>query len=111
MAVSPRRQQLAEFRKHNCSKRFYEQQAKSNAASIGTSRRHQRLTHCKYSNLTHLPQQLRQEILQIVANHDPKLALDFLRASRPASSEQRSYAQPAFEAQLEMRLAEQLAAK
>ncbi|MEK6406738.1 MAG: hypothetical protein AABN34_07230 [Acidobacteriota bacterium] len=65
----------------------------------------------EYPNLTDLPQQLRQEILQVVANHDPKLALDFLRASRPASSEQRSYAQPAFEAQLQMRLAEHLAAK
>jgi hypothetical protein len=63
-----------------------------------------------YSNLTHLPPQLRQEILQVVANHDPKLALDFLRASQPGSSERQSYAQPDFEAQLEMRLATQLAA-
>jgi hypothetical protein len=64
-----------------------------------------------YSNLTHLPAQLRQEVLQVAANHDPKLALDFLRASRPTSSEQQSYAQPDFEAQLELRLAMQLAAK
>jgi len=64
-----------------------------------------------YANLTHLPQQLRQEILQVAANHDPKLALDFLRASRSASSEQQSYGQPNFETQLEMRLAYQLAAR
>ena len=62
------------------------------------------------SNLALLPQQVRQEILQFAASHDPKLALDFLRASRPAN-EQRSFAQPAFEAQLEMRLAVQIAAK
>ena len=65
----------------------------------------------EYSNLAHLPQQLRQEILQVAANHDPRLALDFLRASRPSSSEQMAYSPPAFEAQLEMRLAVQLAAK
>jgi hypothetical protein len=63
------------------------------------------------ANLAHLPQQLRQEILQVAANHDPKLALNFLRASRPASPQQGAYAQPALEAQLEMRLAVQLAAK
>jgi hypothetical protein len=64
-----------------------------------------------YLNLAQLPQQLRQEILQVAANHDPKLALDFLRASRPASPEQMTYGPPTFEAQLEMRLAVQLAAK
>lgn len=62
------------------------------------------------SNLAQLPQQVRQEILQFAATRDPKLALDFLRASRP-TNEQRSFAQPAFEAQLEMRLAVQIAAK
>jgi hypothetical protein len=65
----------------------------------------------EYSNLAHLPQQLRQEILQVAANHDPRLALDFLRASRPSSSEQMAYSPTAFEAQLEMRLAMQLATK
>jgi hypothetical protein len=65
----------------------------------------------EYLNLAQLPQQLRQEILQVAANHDPKLALNFLRASRPASPEQMAYAPPTFEAQLEMRLAAQLAAK
>jgi hypothetical protein len=65
----------------------------------------------EYINLAQLPQQLRQEILQVAANHDAKLALDFLRASRPASTEARSYGQPSFEAQLEMRLAAQIADK
>lgn len=65
----------------------------------------------EYSDLAQLPQQLRQEILQVAANHDPKLALDILRASRPASPEQMTYGPPTFEAQLEMRLAVQLAAK
>lgn len=65
----------------------------------------------EYLNLAQLPQQLRQEILQVAANHDAKLALDFLRASRPASTEARSYGQPSFEAQLEMRLAVQIADK
>lgn len=63
------------------------------------------------SNLAQLSQQLRQEILQVAAEHDPKLALEFLRASRPASTEQRYYGQPNFEAQLEMRMAGQIAAK
>ncbi len=65
----------------------------------------------EYFNLAQLSQQLRQEILQVAANHDPKLALDFLRASRPTSNEQLSYGQPNFEAQLEMRMAGQIAAK
>ena len=49
----------------------------------------------------------RQEILQIVVNHDPKLALDFLRATRRPSQNRQTYP----EAQLEMRLAIQIAAK
>lgn len=56
-----------------------------------------------------LPQQLRQEILQVAINHDLRLAVDFLRASRPADP---GYGAPrTFEAQLEMRLAVQLAVK
>lgn len=51
--------------------------------------------------------QLRQEMLQVATKHDPGLALDFLRATRPASSA----IQPGFEAQLEMRLAVESAAK
>jgi hypothetical protein len=60
----------------------------------------------EYIRLGELPQQLRQEILQIVVNHDPRLALDFLRATRPSQNRQ-TYP----EAQLEMRLAIQIAAK
>jgi len=51
--------------------------------------------------------QLRQEMLQVATKHDPGLALEFLRATRPASSA----SQPGFEAQLEMRLAVESAAK
>lgn len=57
-----------------------------------------------------LPQQLRQEILQVAGNHDAGLALDFLRATRPASQRQQTYWQPNYESQLEMRLAVQIAA-
>jgi hypothetical protein len=35
-----------------------------------------------YLSLTELPGQLRQEMVQMVANHDPKLAVEFLRATR-----------------------------
>jgi hypothetical protein len=51
--------------------------------------------------------QLRQEMLQVATKHDPGLALEFLRATRPASSA----SQLGFEAQLEMRLAVESAAK
>jgi hypothetical protein len=65
----------------------------------------------EYINLAQLPQELRQEILQVAASHDARLALDLLRASRPSSPEQQSYAQLNLEAQLEMRLAMQIADK
>jgi hypothetical protein len=65
----------------------------------------------EYTNLAHLPQQLRQEMLQVAGIHDARLALDFLRASRPTSPEQQSYPQLNLEAQLEMRLAMQIADK
>lgn len=61
--------------------------------------------------LPQLPQQLRQEILQVAGNHDPALALEFLRATRPASPRPQPYWQPNYEAQLEMRLAMQVADK
>lgn len=73
-------------------------------AAVGSGER-------EYLSLAHLPQQLRQEMLHVAANHDPKLALDFLRTSRPASTDHMTYAPPILEAQLEMRLAVQLAAK
>ena len=63
-------------------------------------------------NQAHIPAQMRQEMLQIAARHDPKLALDFLRATRSPSSEERSSSgQSAREAQLEMSVAAELAAK
>jgi hypothetical protein len=65
----------------------------------------------EYSNLAHLPSQLRQEMLQVVAKHDARLALDFLHSTRPTSPQQRPYSQPVLEAQLEMRLAGEVAAK
>ena len=65
----------------------------------------------EYVNLAQLPQQLRQEILQVAASHDARLALDLLRASRLSSPYQRSNAQLSLEAQLEMRLAVQIADK
>jgi hypothetical protein len=61
--------------------------------------------------LAQFQQQLRQEILQIAANHDAGLALEFLRATRPASPREQPYWQPNYESQLEMRLATQVAAK
>lgn len=61
--------------------------------------------------LAQLPQQLRQEILQVASNHDAGLALDFLRATRPAIPREQAYWQPNFESQLEMRLANQIAAR
>ncbi len=60
-----------------------------------------------YLNLSQLPQQLRQEILQVAASRDARLALDFLRSTRPTSTSH----QPFSEAQLEMRLALQIAEK
>jgi hypothetical protein len=65
----------------------------------------------EYSNLAHLPSQLRQEILQVIAKHDARLALDFLRSTRPTSPQQRQYSQPNVEAQLELRIAGEVAAK
>ena len=65
----------------------------------------------EYSNLAHLPSQLRQEMLQVVAKHDARLALDFLRSTRPTSPQQRPYSEPNIEAQLEMRIAAEVAAK
>lgn len=54
-----------------------------------------------------MPPQLRQEILQFVAARDARLAIDILRRTRPSSYRW----QPNFEAQLEMRLAVQVAQK
>src|SRR5262245_43118574 len=40
----------------------------------------------EYLNMYELPQQLRQEMAQMVAGHDPRLAVEFLRATRVDSS-------------------------
>jgi hypothetical protein len=61
--------------------------------------------------VTQLQQQLRQEILHVAGNHDPALALEFLRSTRGMSPERRQYWQPNYEAQLEMQLATQIADK
>ena len=56
--------------------------------------------------------QLRRDMVQIAARHDPRLALDFLRATRSEATEQRSSSrQPSQESQLEINIAAELAAK
>jgi hypothetical protein len=61
--------------------------------------------------VTQVSQQLRQEMLQVAGNHDPRLALEFLRASRPATPMPQQYWQPNYESHLEMTLAMQVAQK
>lgn len=58
-------------------------------------------------------QNLRGELMRAVAQHDPQLALDFLRATRPPSApaRARSYYEVDQETQLEASLAEQVAAR
>lgn len=67
----------------------------------------------EYFNQSQLPQQLRQEMVQMVAGHDARLAVDFLRATRPAGSASRppNSGLTNLEAQLEMQAATQIAAK
>ncbi len=55
--------------------------------------------------------QLRGDILGRIAKHDPELALEFLRATRPASDTQLPYEMRDDEKSLELRLAGQIAAK
>ena len=65
-----------------------------------------------YFNVYELPQQLRQEMVQMVANHDPKLAVEFLRTTRvDSSSRPPNSGMTNLEANLEMRVASQIAAK
>lgn len=65
-----------------------------------------------YDNQGQLPQQLRQEMLQVAANHDPRLAVDFLRATRTESSSRApNSGLTNLEASLEMRVAIQIAAR
>ncbi len=60
-----------------------------------------------YIKIASLPQQLRRELLQLVAGHDPGLALDFLASTRRLPANGQIYP----EAQLEMGLAMQIADK
>jgi hypothetical protein len=55
--------------------------------------------------------QLRSDTLGRIAKHDPDLALDFLRATRPPSDGQLAYEVGNSERSLELRLAGQIAAK
>jgi hypothetical protein len=67
----------------------------------------------QYYNLINMPAQLRQQLLQIVARRDPRLALDFLRATHQPPPPQQIGAnnhQPDPDSMLEVSLAEQLAA-
>lgn len=64
----------------------------------------------EYYNLAQLPLQMRREMLQAVAKHDARLALDFLRTTRPTVPEPGS-TQPSLEAQLELTLASEIAGK
>ena len=64
-------------------------------------------------NLTYAVAQLRQQMLQQVASRDPKLALEFIRATRqppPFEHPGNDYKQPDPELALELSLAQQLAA-
>ncbi|MGH9943828.1 MAG: hypothetical protein ACRD9R_15900 [Pyrinomonadaceae bacterium] len=64
-------------------------------------------------SLTSIVSQLRQQMLQQIAPHDPKLALEFLRATRqppPVQHPGNDYKQPDQELALELMLAQQIAA-
>jgi hypothetical protein len=67
----------------------------------------------QYYNLINVPAQLRQQLLQIVARRDPKLALDFLRATHQPPPPQQigvNNRQSDPDSMLELSLAEQIAA-
>ena len=65
-----------------------------------------------YLNLTELPQQLRQEMIDMAVHHDPNLAVEFLRATRTNfSNRPTNPGMTNLEANLEMRVATQIAAK
>lgn len=65
-----------------------------------------------YENQGQLPQQLRQEMIQVAAGHDPGLAVDFLRATRAESnSRPPNSGLTNLEASLGMRVANQIAAR
>jgi len=82
---------------------------KDAAAGLGELTAALNVEHPDY-NLVQLPSQMRGEILAVVARHDARLALDFLRSTRPAAPQPGSV-QPDVEAQMEMRLASGIAGK
>ncbi len=68
----------------------------------------------QYHNLTNMASQLRQRMLGIIAQRDPKLALEFLRATRqppPPVQPGSTYRQPDQELMLEAQLAQQIATR
>jgi hypothetical protein len=85
---------------------------KEAAASLSEIRAEVEREDSEYQIQAQLLQQLRQEMVQIAAIHDPRLAVDFLRATRiDSSSRSPNSGLTNFEAQLEMRLANQIASK
>ncbi|MFL6212063.1 MAG: hypothetical protein ACJ74W_24665 [Pyrinomonadaceae bacterium] len=67
----------------------------------------------QYYNLINTPMQLRQQMLQLLVQRDPKLALEALRATRLAPPPQQpgaNYVQPDQELVIELSVAEQIAA-
>ncbi|MEN3332931.1 MAG: hypothetical protein V7641_2296 [Blastocatellia bacterium] len=65
----------------------------------------------QYANLEGLASQLRSEMLYALAQHDPELALEVLHATGQNSAGQLTGAQASFDAQMELQLAQALAAK
>lgn len=65
----------------------------------------------QYSYLSGFAAQLRSEMLWMLAQRDPELALEVLHATRQSDAGQPPYAQANFEAQLELQLAQGLVAK
>ncbi|HKQ07431.1 MAG TPA: hypothetical protein VJ464_20065 [Blastocatellia bacterium] len=65
----------------------------------------------QYLQLDSFVSQMRSEMLNTVAQHDPELALEMLRATRPSNGGQLPAGQDGLETQLEMQLAHRLADK
>jgi hypothetical protein len=68
----------------------------------------------QYYNLTNTASQLRQRMLTTIAQYDPKLALEFLRSTRPPPPPVQpgvNFRQPDQELMLEAQLAQQIAAR
>jgi len=85
---------------------------KEAAASLNEIRAEVESVDSGHENLAQLFQQLRQEMVQVAAIHDPRLAVDFLRATRIDSADRPpNSGLTNLEANLEMRLANQIAGK